>query len=302
VLVALSGGQDSLCLVALLRDLQPKWQWTLAIAHCNHQWRTDASANAAHLRALAQSWHLPYYETSATALEKREAAARTWRYHALADMATQAGCGYVATGHTSSDRAETLLYNLLRGSGSDGLQALTWQRPLTPTVQLVRPLLTCTRAQTAQFCQTAHLPIWEDPTNHDLTYARNRIRQELIPYLQTHFNPSVETTLTQTAELLRADVAYLEAQAATLLTQVRHPTQVGLHRTQLQQAPLALQRRAIRQFLQATLPTAPNFDHIEKIQQLVAAPNRSQTDPFPGGAIAQAQGDWIVLTPPPTQP
>ena len=82
---------------------------------------------------------------------------------------------------------------------------------------LVRPLLEFTRAQTAQFCQDLQLAVWEDATNQDLEYARNRIRQELLPYLQTHFNPQVESALSQTAELLQAEEEYLEQAAHQLL-------------------------------------------------------------------------------------
>jgi tRNA(Ile)-lysidine synthase len=80
-----------------------------------------------------------------------------------------------------------------------------------------------------------------------------------------------------------------------VLAQARHASQPGLNRRLLQTAPRSLQRRAIRQFLQTVLPTAPGFDQIEKLRALITAPNRSQTDPFPGGAIAQVDGDWIWL-------
>ncbi len=295
VLVGVSGGQDSLCLVKLLLDLQPKWGWYLAIAHCNHRWREDANANADYVKQLAQSWQLPYYQQRAEQIPDSEAVAREWRYYALTAIAQQHAFACVVTGHTASDRAETFLYNLMRGSGADGLQALTWQRPLTPEIQLVRPLLNVTRNETGQFCQAAQLRVWEDTTNHDLTYARNRIRQELLPYLQTHFNPQVEHAIAQTAELLQAEVAYLEAQATALLQQVHHPDRPGLDRTLLQPAALALQRRVVRQFLQQTLPCAPSFNHVEKVVSLITAPNRSQTDPFPGGAIACVEAPWIWL-------
>ena len=295
VLVAVSGGQDSLCIVKLLLDIQPKWGWQLAIAHCNHRWRADADANAEHVQHLAQVWQMPYYQQTAETVTTSEAAARAWRYDALGTIAQQHHYTCIVTGHTASDRAETLLYNLMRGSGADGLQALVWKRPLTSDINLVRPLLEVTRAATEQFCREAQLQIWDDTTNYDLSYARNRIRQELLPYLKTHFNPQTEHALSQTAELLQADVAYLEAQAVALLQQVQHPDRPGLNRSLLQTAALALQRRAVRHFLQQALPCTPNFDHIEKLVSLITAPNRSQTDPFPGGAIAFVESNWIWL-------
>jgi tRNA(Ile)-lysidine synthase len=276
-------------------DLQPKWGWQIAIAHCDHRWRADSEANAAHVQQLAQTWQVEFYQRTATQALPSEAAARTWRYQALTEIAQAQDSPYLVTGHTASDRAETLLYNLMRGSGADGLQALTWQRSLSPEIKLVRPLLSLTRAETAQFCEEFDLPIWEDSTNQDLKYARNRIRQELLPYLQQHFNPQVEKALAQANELLQADVEYLEQTAIALRQQAQHPAQAGLNRLVLRSAPLTLQRRVIRQFLQRALTSEINFEQIEKLLSLITAPNRSQTDPFPGGAIAVVEGEWIWL-------
>ena len=303
VLVAVSGGQDSLCLLKLLCDLQPKWHWQLAVAHCDHRWRSDSSANALHVKTLAQSWELPFYLLTADVVPTSEASARTWRYQCLSSLAVQIGSTAVATGHTASDRAETLLYNLFRGSGSDGLQALTWQRPLLAQLALVRPLLNWTRAETAQFCLTHQLPIWEDSTNSDLTFARNRIRQEVLPYLRQHFNPQIEQTLAQTAELLDQEVTYLEAtaseyrRAATTISHIPSPgnPELALDRRSLKHLPLALQRRIARQFLQTALGIQPNFAQVNKFIALIAAPNRSRTDPFLNGIIAEVKDDMIRL-------
>ena len=302
LLIAVSGGQDSLCLAKLLLDLQSKWGWQLAIAHCDHRWRSDSQANANYVEKLARNWQLPFYLQVADRTLKGEAAARKWRYQALSTIASENDCHYIVTGHTASDRAETLLYNLIRGSGADGLQSLSWQRPLpddsqinTNQIILVRPLLEFTRAQTGQFCLGFQLPVWEDSTNQDLKYARNRIRNEIIPSLQQNFNPQVEQTLAQTAEILRAEVEYLEDAARQLLEQALETSKNRLNRLVLRQAPLALQRRTMRQFIQKNLAIAPNFQQVEKLTALITAPNRSCTDPFGGGAIAKVDGDWIYL-------
>ncbi|MBC6424267.1 MAG: tRNA lysidine(34) synthetase TilS [Hormoscilla sp. SP5CHS1] len=296
ILVAVSGGQDSLCSLKLLLDLQPKWGWELAIAHCDHRWRADSQANAQHVEKLAQTWGLPYYQQTATEALNSEAAARQWRYQALSAIATKYGQEYIVTGHTASDRAETLLYNLIRGSGADGLQALTWKRPLEAGIMLVRPLLEITRSQTGAFCQQFHLSIWEDSTNQDLKYARNRIRLDIIPYLQQYVNPKAEENLAKTAELLQGEVEYLEETATQIRDRAQHPSQPGLNRRILGAVPLALQRRVLRQFLTMALSGSPSFDQIEKVRSLISAPNRSNTDPFPGGAIALVEDPWIWLT------
>ncbi|MEH2200922.1 tRNA lysidine(34) synthetase TilS [Nostoc sp.] len=305
LLIAVSGGQDSLSLIKLLLDLQSKWGWNLGIAHCDHRWRSDSQANAHHVENLAKTWGTSFYLETANESINSEAAARDWRYQALSAIAQANNYQYIVTGHTASDRAETLLYNLIRGTGADGLQALTWQRPLNTGIMLVRPLLEVTRIQTEQFCQEFKLPIWEDSTNQDLQYARNRIRQQLIPYLRDNFNPQVESALAQTAELLQAEVEYLEKAAQQLRQKalgigdeedsLTSLLPLRLNRRVLQKAPLALQRRAMRQVLQQMLTDAPSFEHIEKLTALIIAPNRSQTDPFPGGAIAKIEGDWICF-------
>lgn len=298
LLVAVSGGQDSLCLIQLLLDLQPKWGWNLAIAHCDHCWRKDSQANADHVQNLAQNWHLPFYLETAKNLVKSEANARNWRYQVLIAIAKANNYQYIVTGHTASDRAETLLYNLIRGTGADGLQALTWQRSLSENLILVRPLLEVTRQQTEKFCQEFNLPIWLDTTNENLQYARNRIRLELLPYLKQNFNPQVESHLGQTAELLQGEVEYLEQIALELRLEASAKDEKGhlqINRRLLKKQHLALQRRVMRQLLQEILPHAANFEQIEKITALITAPNRSQTDPFPGGAIAIVQGDWIWI-------
>lgn len=294
ILVAVSGGQDSLCLGKLLLDLRSKWNWQLAIAHCDHQWSTDAGISA-RVESVASSWQLPCYLKIAPSLKETEAAARKWRYQALIEIATEQEFKYIVTGHTKSDRAETLLYNLIRGAGADGLAALTWQRPLNAEITLIRPILEVYRHETLEFCQQFDLPIWFDAVNENQHYARNRIRGELIPYLQQSFNPQVESSLAQTSEILRADREYLSIKAQELLQQAQVAEGFKLDRLILRDAPLALQRRAIRQFLPLVMLRQPNFDQIEAVVNLIAAPNKSRTSTLPGGAIAEVAGQYIVF-------
>ncbi|BAZ05172.1 tRNA lysidine(34) synthetase TilS [Calothrix sp. NIES-3974] len=310
ILMAVSGGQDSLCLAKLMVDLQPKWDWQLGIIHCDHRWRSDSQANGEHVREIARGWGIAFY-LEVTPMELgSEAVARDWRYGVFLQTAQAHAYTSVVTGHTQSDRAETLLYNLLRGSGADGLQALTWQRQLSPEVSLVRPMLTISRSQTGQFCQEMDLAVWEDTTNTDLKYTRNRIRQELLPYLQAHFNPQVEVALGRTAELLQADVECWQAQAELdlqLVLENHHEIDVKLDGTtspvftlklncqKLRKLHLSRQRRVMRKFLLEYLGISPNFEQIEKIIALITAPSRSQTDPFPGGAIAFVENGYIMF-------
>ena len=268
-----------------------------------------------HVVNLAKTWQFPVWVELAEGLAKNEAAARQWRYEVFERVARKQGYSHVVTGHTMSDRAETVLYNLIRGAGTDGLGTLRWRRPLTSTarldpgdnlkakqpqpITLARPLLDFTRAETAQFCHDQHIPVWADSSNQDLNFRRNRIRLELMPYLRSHFNPQSEQALAQLAEITAADIDYLNAQTAKLYGQIIRESNDGqswtIQREALKAEPRSLQRRVIRQLLYHVLPDSPNFAQVEKLLALLSAGNRSRTDPYPGGWIAIVRKPVINL-------
>jgi tRNA(Ile)-lysidine synthase len=294
IVVALSGGQDSLCLGQLLLDLRSRWGWPLAIAHCDHGWSYDRGL-VDHVRKIAQIWQLPCYIATAPPMAETEANARQWRYQALIEIAQERGFSYILTAHTRSDRAETFLYNLMRGAGSDGLSSLTWLTQLTSDIFLIRPLLNVSRGETLAFCQSRELPIWHDQANENLRYARNRIRQELLPYLQTNLNPQIEKHLAQTAEILEAESDYLDGISRTILNKIIEIEKQRLDRSRLQNVPLAVQRRVIRLFLGQYLPSSPNFAEIEEVVNLITASNRSGTSSFAGKIRVEVQHNWLQI-------
>jgi len=294
VLIAVSGGQDSLCLSKLLLDLQEKWEWEIAIAHCDHRWSSDEGI-AEHVENIAREWGVDYKLKTAGKIKETEAAAREWRYQALIEIAEAEKFEKIVTGHTLSDRAETVLYNLMRGAGADGIAALTWERSLTAKIKLVRPLLDISRRETGEFCFEYKLPIWEDAVNNNLKYARNRIRADLIPYIQKEFNPQVEKALAQTAEILKEDVEYLEKCATEVFKQVITENKKGLNRQILSNVEKAIARRVVRKFLQLNLKKAPKFEEIEAVTELINGKNRSSTSSFAGKSRVENQGQWIIF-------
>jgi tRNA(Ile)-lysidine synthase len=295
ILIAVSGGQDSLCLAKLILDLQSKWQWQIAIAHCDHSWELDQGL-ADHVASICQTWQVRFYlEKAPEKISETEAEARTWRYQRLIKIAQESQFNYVLTGHTLSDRSETLLYNLIRGSGLDGLSALTWTRNLTDKIKLVRPLLNFSRSDTLKFCQQFNLPIWADQYNYNKKFARNRIRLDLIPYLQDNFNRQIEQTLAQTAEIFRAEREYLEQQAQQLFQLAITHNQQSLKRSVLANQPLCLQRRVIKLFLAQGLRKMPSFSQIEAVKNLIDAPNRSRTSTLVHHTLVEVQNDLIAL-------
>jgi tRNA(Ile)-lysidine synthase len=287
--MAVSGGQDSLCLGQLLLNLQPHWQWQLAVGHCDHGWPADQGI-ADRVRSVTQIWQLPFYCWNAQDLPTTEAAARHWRYQALISMAQTRGYQYVVTGHTQSDLAETLFYNLIRGAGSEGLSSLRPARALAPGIQLVRPILHIDRQSTGQFCQQQQLPVWLDAYNDQPRYARNRVRQN-IAELTTQFHPRVTSHFAQTAQILAAESDYLQELAlAQYQSALVAPDQ--LDRQAINSLPLAMQRRAIKLFLQNY---DPSFGLIEEIVGLLQAPHHSRSSSLRGGSTVAVVYDQLHI-------
>jgi len=294
ILIALSGGQDSLCLTKILIDLSLRWSWKLSVAHCDHGWSTDRGI-AEHVGELVKNWDLPFYlQKSQESLPETEEAARHWRYQVLQEIASKENFSTIVTGHTQSDKAETLLYNLIRGTGSSGLASLNWLRLLNNGSKLVRPMLGISRQDTGKFCQEFGLAIWHDEVNEKLKYARNRIRLEVIPHLANHLNPQVEQHLAQTAEILRAEDEYLDSLVQQISGQLIEGNR--LNRRAVKITSLAIQRRVIHSFLGQILPKMPNFEQVESTVNLLNAPNGSKSSTFAGRIILQVEGDWIVPT------
>ncbi|MBR8831185.1 MAG: tRNA(Ile)-lysidine synthase [Chroococcopsis gigantea SAG 12.99] len=300
LLVAVSGGQDSLCLLRLLLDLQPKWDWYIVVGHGDHGWPHDRGVSD-HVRNITESWGVPFRVRNAIDLPRTEAAARKWRYEVLGEMVAEEGLDTIVTGHTLSDRAETFLYNLMRGAGGDGLASLTQERLLENNqkagfIRLVRPLLNVRRLETARFCETLNIPVWTDEYNQDLDYARNRIRLQLMPYLRDNFNPQVEKHLAQTAEILEEENKYLEQVAREYLRELVDTTGKEIDRRGLKKLPLPLQRRVIKQFLTYHWGKTANYREIELIINLIDAGNRSSSPSLRGDSIAIVRDDRIVLS------
>lgn len=300
ILIAVSGGQDSLCLLKVLFDLAPRHQWELFVLHCNHRWSDRETEGAKFVQSLVrEQFQLPCEVATAEVVTPDENRSRQWRYGELARWAEHWGCQRVVTGHTRSDRAETFLYNLMRGTGVQGLTSLDWSRPLdetrSPTVRLVRPLLEVSREETGQFCTKHQLPVWNDDFNGDLNHPRNRMRHEVIPYLKQYFNPQVDLALHRTSLTLHAESEYLQQQTDRLWTQVYAPEPPRLQVAPLCPAHIALQRRIVRRYLQHVLPYAPTFEVIESVRSLLHAPQRSRTSTLRGGFWGIREGESVIV-------
>ena len=210
LLLAVSGGQDSMALLALLLGLRRLHGWRLQLWHGDHRWRPEAAQQADALAGWCRDQGLSLTidardQPGPASTANTEAQARAWRYERLEAQALALGCSHVVCGHTASDRAETLLLHLARGSHRRGLASLRPQRALGSSgLQLSRPLLIFDRSDTGRICQELQLPVWLDPSNSDLRYSRNRLRQTVLPELEA-LHPGAARRLSATAERLARD-------------------------------------------------------------------------------------------------
>lgn len=217
VLVGLSAGPDSSALLHALVLLAPRLRLHVEAAHVHHRIRgAQADRDAEAARALAERLQVPfrlervdapaYARTHGLSLE---AAARSLRLEALERLAAERGCGRVALGHTADDQAETVLMWVLRGTGLAGLAGIPPVRGV-----FVRPLLAVWRRDVLAYCQAAGLTPVEDETNRSLRFFRNRIRLEVLPYLESRVRPGVREALTRLAAIALDEHAYMQARVA----------------------------------------------------------------------------------------
>jgi tRNA(Ile)-lysidine synthase len=254
VLVAVSGGADSMVLLHALWRLRDLLALQLCVAHLNHQMRPNALEDArfvettAHhlgVRCISETSDVPAYQRQHKL--SPEDAARQVRYAFLRATAAQLGADRIAMGHTADDQAETVLLHLLRGSGLRGLGGI-------PPVRgpIVRPLMQVSHADIVAYAQTHRVPFREDPSNDQRQYTRNRLRLDLIPALRQHYNSCLVPSLCRTARLLADDEAVLQAMAHRHYLAVRLaavPGAVPLQIDALASLPLGLQRRVLREAL-----------------------------------------------------
>ena len=195
LLIAVSGGQDSMALLNLINDMKTQHNWFVNVWHGDHQWHEKSAKYALELKSYCNKKNISFFFDQANKNNiSSEEKARDWRYKKLSERANQLLIEnqkeidiYLLTGHTNTDNAETFLLNLARGSNYAGLSYINKKRLLKHHIFLIRPLLIFSREDTKKFCQLQNIPIWEDPTNCDLTIKRNIVRKEIIPILETMY-------------------------------------------------------------------------------------------------------------------
>lgn len=305
LVVAVSGGQDSLALLHSLHLLRARWGLTLHVAHFNHSLRgAEADEDARLVAELAEQWSIPCTigKGDVAGAAKRthcsvHEAAREQRHRFLETVSREIGAGKIALGHTLDDRIETVLMNLLRGAGVDGLAGIP---PVS--CQRVRPLIEVSREETEAYCRRHELSFRTDPSNQSLRYTRSRIRQELLPLLAAYYNSGVRSSLARLAILAADDSAFLDAEARARFDRATANIDHGrvvLRVAALREEQVAMQRRIVRLAVESACGTLQHLDFETTEALLLGILGASKQKRFkftlaPGHTTVESDGEWAV--------
>jgi len=311
---AVSGGADSLALLHGLRTLAGPRGWRLAVVTVDHGLRPGSAADAAfvvdHAKTLGLDARLVTLDPAELAAHRRagpEGAARTARYRALWRAAGELGCGWLATGHTLDDQAETVLLQLLRGAGAEGLAGMAVRSD-----RLLRPLLGVRRAETRACCAALGIGWREDPTNQQPGPLRNRIRQRVLPLLE-ELRPGAALALARAAGLAADERTWLDPLVAAALAAAEDhrsteappwgspdpsgapPGEVRLDAAALAGLPVGLGRRVVRAAARRAGASPPDADATDRILALAGPGRPGRSAAWPGG-LARRAGTTVAIT------
>ncbi|UCC63999.1 MAG: tRNA lysidine(34) synthetase TilS [Anaerolineae bacterium] len=310
VVVGVSGGPDSLCLLHLLWRLAEDYGLTLHVAHLNHQIRgMEADADAIFVADLAANWRLPctVVARDVPGLARRqrlavEEAARQARYTFLAEVAGEVGSCTIAVGHNADDQAETVLMHFLRGAGLAGLRGMLPKTPLSDyrllkgqtgtSLSLIRPLLETPRAEIEAYCARHGLKPRFDRSNLDTTYFRNRLRHELLPYLES-YRPNISQVIRRTARVVADDYALLRevlADAWADTTRAADEEAIVFDLESWRALPPGLQRATLRKAVHRLRRSLRNINFVHIEDAVVVAREKST-----GAAASLPQGLQLTV-------
>lgn len=322
VLVAVSGGADSVALLRGMAAVRQQGEGRIVIAHFNHALRGDQSdADEAFVTRLCGQLDFPYEIGRAkrcmddkdspssepskigTPSETSEADARDWRYRFLRQTAADVGARFVVTAHTADDQAETILHRVLRGTGITGLAGIRRYRQLIPGVAIVRPMLGFRRAEVIEYLKAIEQDFREDSTNADLRFTRNRIRHELLPQIADHYNPNVVEALTRLGTMA-GDVQELVDELVAQVAE-RCIIEDAVDAVTIDCRPLHGENGfLVRQLLisiwsdHAWPQQAMSYDKWDQLAQLATAGESTNSDAkivLPGNILAERKGGVLLL-------
>nr|WCH56270.1 lysidine synthase [Hypnea sp.] len=250
ILVAISGGQDSLCLIKLLEDFQKKnsKKLTITYIYIDHQWRTDSYQQINHLINIIKKTNQKITIYQIDRPVHSEVQAREIRYKILIKHAIQYKDTHIITAHTQTDKTETCLQHIIRGTSINGITSFNEYRKFEKQIYIYRPLLEFTRTDINWLCRKLYLPIWSDITNYKYKISRNRLRYELIPYINKYLTSNIDKRINNFLEISFLENEYIKQNAIKLYLYSRHNTNIALNYELICSQHIALQMRVLQIF------------------------------------------------------
>jgi tRNA(Ile)-lysidine synthase len=295
ILIAVSGGADSLLLAAATNLEASKVGIQLNALVVDHQLQNGSGDVA--LSAQKKLIELGITEAKVTQVlvsnnsgnGGMEAAARTARYKALDDEADRIGAAAIFLGHTEDDLAETVLLGLARGSGTRSLSGMAFH-----VGRYVRPFLELTRAQVLAACKESGIEFWSDPHNEELSFARVRVRTEILPKMEKEIGPGISKALARTSRILREDADALDLIAGDLFTSLADPTQIPIEL--IADLPTAVRKRVIKRAIEAMGAPTLTAEQILEVDALVGAWKGQGAVALAGGITARRDSGRLTLS------
>ena len=302
VLVAVSGGPDSVCLLYALHQLRRLFRIRVAVFHFDHRLRKDSASDAAYVRRLAERLGLPVHVRAADAAPAKGESVEAWataqRWNAANDVRREIGAAQTAEGHTLDDQAETVLLNLVRGTGIEGLAGID---PGGRSDRVIQPLLEVTRGETEAFCSALHLRPRRDPMNDDRRYLRAAVRHDVLPLLERATGRGVIAPIARTADTIRRDRDELWERTVLLAREIveERDDEVCFDAAALAVLPDAVAARLIRfsayQVLSVDAPAPWTKAGIEAVLDLARGRPGRRRD-LPDGRVASRDRTHVIVT------
>lgn len=276
VIIGVSGGPDSICLLNILNNLKDKLSINLVVAHINHGLRKEADEETKYVEEFCKKIDVPCYikyaDISKMAKDEKcgtEEIGRAVRYNFFEEVFENVKGTKIATAHNANDNAETVLMNMMRGSGLSGIKGIDKTR----NDKFIRPIIECTRDEIEKYCRENNLDPRYDKSNNENTYTRNKVRNLLIPYIEEKFNPNIIETLNRMSELVYEDDMYFNKiveETYTKLLVEKTKEQIVLNLKDFNSLEKVIKSRIILYTINELLTTAKDIEkiHIEDIIKL----------------------------------
>lgn len=248
LLIAISGGQDSICLIKMVQDCHYIINKKVEYIYIDHQCKKDSKKQIKHLINYLKhkSINLCIYQIQKVPLSELDA--RNMRYQLIVEHAIKYEFSIIFTAHTKTDQIETFLQKLIRGTSLNGAISLKHLRKISRNLTVIRPIIQAGRMETDWFCRKFLLPVWSDSTNYNFGINRNRLRYELIPYLQQYYKINIEKQVNQFINYCHLDNEYIKQNTTKLYLLTRNKSSMALNLQLLRKQHIAIQIRVIQFF------------------------------------------------------